>query len=84
MTTPQATFRPATPADLETCADHGDQALVFLVGGLAEHEDVGTELGEGVGDREPGHRESEDRDPQTLPVGVPTGEGAQALVNRHG
>ena len=61
----------------EPRADHGQQALVLLVGLLGDDEHVGAELGERVGDGEAGDRQPEHRDAQALPVRVPAREGVQ-------
>jgi hypothetical protein len=57
--------------------DDGQQALVLLVGLLGHDEDVGAELGEGVGGREAGDREPEHGDAQALPIGVPARQTIQ-------
>ena len=59
----------------QTGPDHLEDACPVVVDRRRDDEDVGAELGERVGDREPGDPESEHRDPEARPVGMPAGEG---------
>jgi hypothetical protein len=65
----------------ERRADHRQQPGVLLRRGLGDHEHVGAEFGEGVGDREARHRQPEDGDLEPLPVGVPAGQVGETVAH---
>ena len=69
----------------ERGADHLEQFTVLLAGRTRDHEHLGPEFDQGVGDREARHAEAEHGDPQAGPVGAPTGErGEIARVGSRG
>ena len=47
------------------------------------NEDLRAELREGVGDGEPGHRQTEDGDAQSAPVRIPAAQGVEVAGARH-
>ena len=57
--------------------DDAEQLAVLLAGLLGDDQDIRAEFDEGVGDRESGDADTEDRDAQVAPVGVPAGEGRE-------
>jgi hypothetical protein len=62
---------------VEARADDGEQLDVFVGRLRGDDEHLGTELDEGVGDREPRDADPEHRDAQPTPVGAPAGEARQ-------
>ena len=64
--------------------DHLEDARPVVVDRGREHEHVGAELGERVGDGEPGDAEAEHRDAEAAPVGVPAREGREARGDGRG
>ena len=68
----------------QTRADHLQDPRPVVVDLGCEHEHVGAELGERVRHGEPGDAESEHRDAETAPVGIPAREGREARGDGRG
>jgi hypothetical protein len=65
--------------DCEAHPDHLEQVGNLAVGTVCQHDQLGSELGKRVGDRESGHAQPEHGHPQPRPVGIPSGEAGHII-----